>query len=94
VGGTEREPADTHPTESTDNGGAVWVWFRVREKRKVESPLRAIVDVVVGMCFVVVCLYLWRFAMDVANGSERMEIFLLVRRDARVCDISVRCVEV
>ena len=29
-----------------------------------------------------------------SEQSERMEIFLLVRRDARVCEISVRCVEV
>ena len=84
MGGTEREPADTHPTESTDNGGAVWVWFRVRKKRKVESPVRAIVDVVVCMCLVVVCWFWWRFAGDVANGSERRVICRLVRRDARV----------
>ena len=43
-------------------------------------------------CYGVLVL-LW-LCVRVANDSERREIFLLVRRDARVCYISVRCVEV
>ena len=41
-----------------------------------------------------VCWFWWGFARDVANGSEWRAVCRLVRRDARVCDISVRFVEV
>ena len=59
----------------------------------MESPVRAIVDVVVGMCFVLVCWFWWGFARDVANRVSEGRYFGFVA-EMLVCDISVRCVEV
>ena len=42
-------------------------------------------------CYVLVLVALCE---GCSEQSERRAIFLLFRRDARVCDISVRCVEV